>query len=145
MSYKWEKANTPEGLDRLKELIDNGIQLSTKSGDGSIYECFRQPDGCIFIDGCEYDDWADAENEDAFSHIEFLDPDPQPKPDENGLLPCPFCGGKAELLTYSEGQFNGFQIRCPDISCHAYKNTQPINYWPMAQLERQTAKWNKKA
>jgi hypothetical protein len=65
-----------------------------------------------------------------------------PMVDENGLKPCPFCGSKADFLTFELGKFDGFEIRCSNQSCNAYKQTAPLNYWPIAQLERQKAKWN---
>jgi len=65
--------------------------------------------------------------------------------DENGLLPCPFCGEKADFLTFEQQSFKGFEIRCSNQSCNAYKQTAPLNYWPMAQLDRQKAKWNSRA
>lgn len=64
--------------------------------------------------------------------------------DENGLKPCPFCGSKADFLTFELGRFCGFEIRCSEQSCNAYKQTAPLNYWPMAQLDRQKAKWNRR-
>ena len=99
MSYNWVDASTKQGLERFKELGDMKLAVITRSGDGTLSECFCEPDGTIVINQVGYEDWEDAEENNAFFSLEFLDPSPSPEPvaDENGLLPCPFCGGKAEL------------------------------------------------
>ena len=34
------------------------------------------------------------------------------------LKPCPFCGGKAEIV-YGYCDYNVYQVACSDLECHA--------------------------
>ena len=104
MSYNWVDASTKQGLERFKELGDMKLAVITRSGDGTLSECFCEPDGTIVINQVGYEDWEDAEENNAFFSLEFLDPSPAPVAvaDENGLLPCPFCGGKGNVYRENE-------------------------------------------
>lgn len=97
MSYNWQSVATPQGRERLKELLDAGHRIIGKVGEfGRITALWKSDGGAYDIDGYISESMFHKARLD---DIEFLDPDPpQPKPDENGLLPCPFCGGKAHHL-----------------------------------------------
>jgi len=115
MSYNWVDASTKQGLERFKELGDMKLAVITRSGDGTLSECFCEPDGTIVINQIGYEDWEDAEENNAFFSLEFLDPSPAPVAvaDENGLLPCPFCGGKGMYEVFDEIKYSNVH----DIEC----------------------------
>jgi hypothetical protein len=95
MSYNWISAATPQGRKRLKELVENDKQIVIRE-KGVISVASIAEDGCLIFGRFEYDNWEDVEINEMFDDLEFLDPEPTaPVVDENGLLPCPFCGGKA--------------------------------------------------
>lgn len=92
MSYNWTTASTPQGRERLKELVDslNGpefiiVALSYKQGERFLQNIFKER---AFADKSDIDRFFD----DPIPIKEFLDPSPTQPKDENGLLPCPFCG-----------------------------------------------------
>jgi hypothetical protein len=118
MTYNWISANTPQGRERLKELADSGACVFARHNgrEGLFYNVLAKMPN-TFGRKESYNllmrlnsisrpfDWY-IEN-----GLEFLDPQP-PKPqlDENGLLPCPFCGGKANGLSVPFGYFS---VECP--------------------------------
>ena len=140
MSYNWTSAATPQGRERLKELLDSGMAVITKeashhiSGDG-LEISSKHPDGTYKIHNgrCvpNSQEWESIMgrvygDQSAF-RLEFLDPNPEPEPvkDENGLLPCAHCGGKAEVF----GEALMCSIKCSDcdggfveVGHSAYKN-----------------------
>ena len=102
MSYNWVDASTKQGLERFKELGDMKLAVITRSGDGTLSECFCEPDGTIVINQVGYEDWEDAEENNAFFSLEFLDPEPQkPHPitiDEMREYCIKWCEGHEEPL-----------------------------------------------
>ena len=53
--------------------------------------------------------------------------------DENGLMPCPFCGGKAEWYNCNEG----IQIYCDDCAAstaNRYHLSEVIDLWNTRKL-----------
>ena len=143
MSYNWTSASTPQGRERLKELIENKYcvhcfhRASGHFLSGVSYCWNSSPDqkfhavsiswtkNFLYIDGII--NWAVENN------IEFLDPSPSPEPvaDENGLLPCPFCGGKA-IVAEHDLLYTRFIANCE--SCEAessvfLKREEAIEAW----------------
>ena len=105
MSYNWKDASTPQGRDRLKELMESNVAVISMSGDGELSESFIEPDGTIVINHGSYEDWQDVDEMDVLFGLEFLDPfspSPEPVADENGLLPCPFCGENGRYEVFDE-------------------------------------------
>lgn len=77
MSYKWESASTPQGRERLKELLDQGHRIVGKVGEfGRITALWKSDGGAYDIDGYISESMFHKARLD---DIEFLDPDPQPK------------------------------------------------------------------
>lgn len=74
MSYNWTSASTPQGRERLKELMDSGFTVVGRSIDG------MHDDECYFIDP-EYD----IAGDESLEYLQFLDPSPSQPKDENGL------------------------------------------------------------
>ena len=98
MSYNWVSASTAEGRDRLKELMDKGEPLAMREdnsfGGKRIIEGIKI-DRTYYVGnrGVPSSLWAKWD----LNGVEFLDPEQnKPDTDENGLLPCPLCGGKGE-------------------------------------------------
>lgn len=121
MSYNWQLAATPQGRERLKELIEDGHQIATRrTGEGRYKYIITHSEldphsGDLVIDNDIYGDWEDAEESNAFDDLEFLDPEPPaPVVDENGLLPCAHCGGKAEIENNTYPRIPKYEtiIRC---------------------------------
>lgn len=85
MSYNWIKANTPQGRERLIELMDKGNRVVGKR-QGQLYELFYSDErmgGCYWIGKMTWKSlWNDVVLTNDFIDVEFLDPEP----DENGLL-----------------------------------------------------------
>jgi len=76
MAYNWKAASTPQGRERLKELMDGKITLVCRSIDG------MHDDECYFLDP-EYD----ISSDDSIGYMHFLDPSPSPEPrPSNDLL-----------------------------------------------------------
>jgi hypothetical protein len=76
MAYNWTSASTPQGRERLKELMDGKITLVCRSIDG------MHDDECYFLDP-EYD----ISSDDSIGYMHFLDPSPSPEPrPSNDLL-----------------------------------------------------------
>jgi Lar family restriction alleviation protein len=131
MSYNWVDASTPQGRERLKELVHKG-PIIAYFGHANKYMDVSFEGGNYFI-----------AHEDAYDSIEeligdddyfrFLDPSPSPEPvaDENGLLPCPFCGGKA-IVAEHDLLYTRFIANCE--SCEAessvfLKRVEAIAAW----------------
>ena len=113
MSDNWTPASTPQGRERLKELMDGNHKVVCKAFPNNFG---RNYDESFIAEkfGNEYrlTCWVPVGGFDGFNldGIEFLDPSPTPQqPDENGLLPCPFCGGKASGIHIP---FNFYTVEC---------------------------------
>lgn len=82
MSYNWQSAATPQGRERLKELIEDGHQIATRrTVEGRYKHIITHSDlnphsGDLVIDNDVYEDWEDAEGNNTFDDLEFLDPEP---------------------------------------------------------------------
>ena len=78
MSYNWQSADTPQGRERLKELMDRGIELIAYLGLANRYADISLENGTYFIDGeCAHDSIEELINDD--DYFRYLDPEP-PKP-----------------------------------------------------------------
>lgn len=65
-----------------------------------------------------------------------MDSQPAQQADENGLLPCPFCGGKVEMLGDGLG---GIEIYCGNGNCFLQ-----VEYAHHASVEEAIATWNRR-
>ena len=73
MSYNWIDAATPQGRERLKELLDKGIRVVGKVGQyGRITAFWKHEDGAYDVD-CYLPEPFFLERN--LSDVEFLDPD----------------------------------------------------------------------
>ena len=144
MSYNWVDASTKQGLERFKELGDMKLAVITRSGDGTLSECFCEPDGTIVINQVGYEDLEDAEENNAFFSLEFLDPSPEPVADENGLLPCAHCGSKSSGFSFGEwDRYTECVVSCSDCSVRA-SAMEDYNKKDLAQ-QRAIIDWNRRA
>lgn len=86
MAYNWTAANTPQGRERLKELMDLGIEVIGRG----VSKRVNTPPNAITIfkkedDGYRIYLWKQDWDDCYLDGIEFLDPSPEPRPSE-GLL-----------------------------------------------------------
>jgi hypothetical protein len=96
MSYNWKDASTPQGRERLKELMESNVAVISMSGDGELSESFIEPDGTIVINHSSYEDWQDVDEMNVLFGLEFLDPSPESRP-SNDLLWEAFMAGRATV------------------------------------------------
>jgi len=110
MSYNWEKASTPKGRERLKELMDSGHKVVCKASandfgrnSDEVMLAYRfsqdgQPFYYLVHAWIPANGWENAN----FDDIEFLDPEPQkPHPitiDEMREYCIKWCEGHEEPL-----------------------------------------------
>lgn len=141
--YNWKDASTPEGRERLIDLMDQGIRVVGKR-KGQIDHFFYSDErmgGCYWIGKMTWKSlWNDVVINNDFIEVEFLDPEPPQTVDENGLLPCPFCGGKASIRErFGWGLDNIFIVMCNDgINCGSQSP-------PFSTKEKAIESWNKRA
>ena len=80
MSYNWQPAATPQGRERLKKLLDQGIRIVGKVGQFGRITAFWKHDNGYDVDAFLPDEsWYNAR---AMDGLEFLDPEP-PAPETN--------------------------------------------------------------
>jgi len=110
----------PQGRERLKELVNslNGsefiiVAISYKQSERFLQSIFKER---AFADKSDIERFL----EDPIPIKEFLDPPPEPVADENGLLPCPFCGG-TNIDMYQIGnewtKKRAYEIKCKTFGC----------------------------
>lgn len=87
MIYNWQSAATPQGRERLKELLDGGYKIVGKVGEfGRITAFWRRDHICYDIDGFIPVDMFPKMR---LEGIEFLDPEPpMPQPDQRCCINC---------------------------------------------------------
>ena len=140
MSYNWQSAATEQGRERLKELAQRGIDVIAYFGNANKYMDVSFEDGTYFMDHEEaFDSIEELVGDDTY--FRFLDPEPTaPVVDENGLLPCPFCGGN-DIDMYPIGK-RAYEIKCKTFGCVTTRKvgviTQSIDWAKDRCIER----WN---
>ena len=118
MSYNWVSASTPQGRERLFQILKECGHVGLQRLDLNLFDFIRRAEDrfgtqmfCGLIDmednihAYEIDEYITEHG----NNLLFLDPSPTQHPDENGLLPCPFCGGKASGIQIP---FNFYTVEC---------------------------------
>lgn len=85
MNYNWTPANTPQGRERFKQLLDQGYEIATRRVGDHRYKniithsCIEEHSGDLVIDNDIYEDWEEAEGKEGctFDDLEFIDPSPE--------------------------------------------------------------------
>jgi len=124
MSYNWTSAATPQGRERLKELMDGGFEVAVRywmqlsyphHNDPAHYHKFAKLKGSTGYSCLPTINHSPKWEDVVFDDLEFLDPSPSPEPvaDENGLLPCAHCGNRLAIVK----SFNGLTVRCYTPKC----------------------------
>lgn len=151
MSYNWTSAATPQGRERLKELMDSDKGLIVSTWPMSLFVLSMNDGKYQLLGWKSFDTVDDLLN--GTKGLQFLDPNPQPEPnddapegyhivtfakdqekDENGLLPCPFCG---EVKYIECGNMYGntlykFIVTCKGCgatSCDGETDSEAIAAW----------------
>lgn len=114
MNYNWTSASTPQGRERLFEILKKNHHVGIRRTDLKLLDFIRWNDGQMFCGLIDMEDNIHAYEIDEYitehgNNLLFLDPSPTQHPDENGLLPCPFCGGKASGIQIP---FNFYTVEC---------------------------------
>ena len=134
MSYNWTSASTPQGRERLKQILDSGIGVVLSTWPMNLY-AVASIQGIYEMSGRGWFPTVDDMIE-GLKSPQFLDPSPSPEPvaDENGLLPCPFCG---EVKYIECGNMYGntlykFIVTCKGCgatSCDGETDSEAIAAW----------------
>jgi len=143
MSYNWTSAATPQGRERLKELLDSGKGVIVSTWPMNFHVITLNEGKYNILDRGAFDSF-DAMI-DSLKGPQFLDPSPSPEPvaDENGLLPCPFCGGKAitEFLAVEGASEKIHSAFCDDDDCIG----SHCMWADMPSKEGAIAAWNRRS
>jgi hypothetical protein len=133
MSYNWTSAATPQGRERLKDLVENDKQIVIRE-KGVISVASIAEDGCLIFGRFEYDNWEDAEINETFDDLEFLDPEPTaPVVDEfiKGLdyCECNGCGWVGQVGETIEIDDFDSCPKCKEQSMYFLEDDQAEDHW----------------
>jgi len=95
-------------------LLDLGIDVIVRRRKKQVSTWTKETDE-VFRENHYASYYTDAQ----IGTVEFLDPSPSPEPvaNENGLLPCPICGGKSIL---QQGPMS-YNVACERAYCVTFQ------------------------